>query len=140
MKNFLENSEKIFNINFNFKLGKLVHNFKNNDEPFQRWIYYQESFSTELLDWFLKYQKIDKKNSLFLDPFCGSGSSLVSAQKNGIDSIGIYLAPIIHDRIKNVMDMKKDNYSLSSLTINDFLMSVKKFKNSKDLENFLKKI
>lgn len=55
-------------------------------------------------------------------------------------TIGIYLAPIIHDRIKNVMDMKKDNYSLSSLTINDFLMSVKKFKNSKDLENFLKKI
>ena len=54
-------------------------------------------------------------------------------------TIGIYLAPIIHNRIKNVMDVKKDNYSLSSLTINDFLMSVKRFRNSKDLENFLDK-
>ena len=40
-------------------------------------------------------------------------------------TIGIYLAPIIHNRIKNVMDMEKDNYSLRSLAINDFLMNVK---------------
>jgi len=38
------------------------------------------------------------------------------------------------------MDVKKDNYSLSSLTISDFLESVINFKNIKDLENFLNKI
>jgi hypothetical protein len=111
VKNFLENSENIFNINFDFKLGKLVHNFKNNDDPFQRWIYYQESFSTELLDWFLKYQKIDKKNSLFLDPFCGSGSSLVGAQKNGIDSIGIDLNPLSC----LISEVKTNNYKSSEI-------------------------
>ena len=55
-------------------------------------------------------------------------------------TIGIYLAPIIHKRIQNYMDVKKDNYSLSSLTISDFLESVINFKNIKDLENFLNKI
>ena len=31
MKIFLENSENNLNVNFNLKLGELVHNFKKND-------------------------------------------------------------------------------------------------------------
>ena len=44
------------------------------------------------------------------------------------------------DMSNDTMDMEKDNYSLRSLAMNDFLMNVKKFRNSKDLENFLNKI
>jgi len=111
MKIFLENSENNLNVNFNLKLGELVHNFKKNDDKVQRWIYYQESFSTKLLDWFLKYENINKKNSLFLDPFCGSGSSLVGAQKNGIDAIGIDLNPLSC----LISEVKTNTYKLSEI-------------------------
>ena len=111
MKIFLENSENNLNVNFNLKLGELVHNFKKNDDKFQRWIYYQESFSTKLLDWFLKYENINKKNSLFLDPFCGSGSSLVGAQKNSIDAIGIDLNPLSC----LISEVKTNTYKLSEI-------------------------
>lgn len=35
-----------------------------------------------------------KENTKILDPFCGSGTTLVEAQKRGIDSVGVDLNPI----------------------------------------------
>ena len=109
MKNFYKNINivddiKLFENNINvlqkkikikkdFNLKNLVNfnNYKNL--PFQNWCNYQEGFSPEIYQWFVEYNNILEKNALFLDPFCGSGSSLIQAKKNGVRSIGIDINP-----------------------------------------------
>ncbi len=96
MKDYLKHISKLekdFKINFNHDLKNLV-NYKNyRSLPFQNWCNYQEGFSQEIFDWFIKYNKIKINSGLFLDPFCGSGSSLIAAKNSGLDVIGIDINP-----------------------------------------------
>ena len=74
-------------------LKNLVNNHNYRNIPYQNWCNYQEGFSTKLLDWFLDYKNINAKQLMFLDPFCGSGASLVSAKLNEFRTIGIDINP-----------------------------------------------
>ena len=74
-------------------LKNLVNNQNYRKIPYQNWCNYQEGFSTKLLDRDLDYKNINDKELMFLDPFCGSGASLVSAKLNEFRSIGIDINP-----------------------------------------------
>jgi len=69
----------------------LVHFQEAYKTPIQRWYPYREGYSTELVDAFIK--DLDIKGSV-LDPFSGSGTTLLSARRNGLPSVGIEINPI----------------------------------------------
>lgn len=101
-----------FNTEKDEAYASLVNFSLHKESPFQRWHYYQEGYSPELV------KKI--KNSLFknnditiLDPFVGSGSTLVAAQSEGIKSIGIEINPFSYIMAK----AKSTDYSQKSLNI-----------------------
>ena len=63
----------------------------------------------ELIEYLIKM--VTPKGGLVLDPFAGSGTTLVSAKKNSFKFIGIELTseymPIIQSRLNNVMPEKQ---------------------------------
>lgn len=88
---FLENLESRYNIRTDSAFSSLVHFQTTTNKPFQRWYPYREGYSYELVTEFIDRYQV--KGAL-LDPFSGSGSSLLAGKKKGIETFGIDVNPI----------------------------------------------
>lgn len=87
----LKSLDSKYNILSAQKFQNLVHFQDAINTPIQRWFPYREGYSTRLVDIFIKELSI-KGN--ILDPFSGSGTTLLSARKNNLQSYGIEINPI----------------------------------------------
>jgi len=72
----------------------------NKKLPLYNWYYYKEGFARELV--FKLLDLFDMKNGLVLDPFCGSGTTLLACKERGIESIGLEILPgsLLASRVK----------------------------------------
>jgi DNA modification methylase len=61
-------------------------------KPYQRWYRYKEGFSIELVKRLIKEQA-EKPSGIILDPFLGSGSTLIGANEMGYKGIGFEVNP-----------------------------------------------
>ncbi len=76
------------------------------NKPFQRWYRYKEGFSSELVKQLIKeYSK--HTHGIILDPFLGSGSTLLAANDMGYSGIGFEVNPFAHFLSK----CKLENYT-----------------------------
>ena len=80
---------------------------KNHTTPIHNWYSYVEGFSWDFVQKTLKEFKADP-NTIVLDPFCGSGTTLVESSLNGIKSIGNDINPFL-----TFVSRIKTNFSLS---------------------------
>jgi len=71
--------------------GKLATFVPNKNLPIYNWFYYKEGFSRDLVLNIIK--KFEMKGPV-LDPFCGSGTTLLVCKELGIDCYGIEILPI----------------------------------------------
>lgn len=76
--------------------------------PIHRWFKYREGYSIELIN-----SLINKKDKIILDPFCGCGSTLLSAKINNKDAYGIDINPVS----AFVTEVKTQNYSRSEIKL-----------------------
>lgn len=68
--------------------------FQNDKKaPIQRWYRYTQGFSTRLVAELINELDIEKTDMLF-DPFCGSGTTLLTAKNMGISSYGCDVSPL----------------------------------------------
>jgi len=71
---------------------ELVTFSENKAEPVYNWFYYKEGFSRDLVWNLLKELKIPR--GLILDPFCGTGTTLLAAKQAGYGAIGFDILPL----------------------------------------------
>jgi DNA modification methylase len=76
---------------------------------------YKGKFIPQLVEYFL--DKYFEENNIILDPFCGSGTTLIQANEQNIHSIGIELSPFNCKIIK---------FKLADFDIDEFETNVKK--------------
>ena len=62
------------------------------NNPFQRWYKYKEGFSIKFIEQVVEEYRTSEKDTL-LDPFAGSGTTLVAANKMGYKGIGFEVNP-----------------------------------------------
>jgi len=70
----------------------LVNYATDLKSPVQRWYRYKEGYSIKLMQQIFNDYKV-VKGDIILDPFCGSGSTIIQAKINGFDSIGFEINP-----------------------------------------------
>ncbi len=103
-------------INFMYKIvydptiGKDFTFIPNKKLPIYNWFYYKEGFSRNLVISILKNLKLNK-GATILDPFCGSGTTLLAAKELGMNSIGFDVMPISVLASK----VKTENYDIEKL-------------------------
>jgi hypothetical protein len=64
--------------------------------PIHRWFRYSAGFSAQWVESVIEQRAKSAPCNLLLDPFAGSGTALLAAQRAGIRSIGIEPHPFIH--------------------------------------------
>ena len=102
----------------------LVHFQEAYKTPVQRWYPYREGYSTDLVTSFIKNLNI---KGAVLDPFSGSGTTLLAARQSGLESVGIEVNPI------SVLVAESENESYNETDIDDlerFIQHLKQLQKS----------
>lgn len=76
------------------KTGEEPNRLYAEDVPVHEWYRFVLSFPPHLVRHYLERFKLSKHHWV-LDPFCGTGTTLVECKKNGIPSIGLEANPIV---------------------------------------------
>lgn len=94
LKDFIYSLESRFEINNEIEFFNQLVNFSKNKEiPYHSWFKYREGFSHTLIKELL-FRSGVSKDEYVLDPFCGSGTTVVEAALNGYAGIGIDINPM----------------------------------------------
>lgn len=114
----LENKYKvIYPESANATYTSLLNYSDDLNKPFQRWYRYKEGFSVELVEQLIKeYSK--HKEGIILDPFSGSGSTLLAANNMGYSGVGFETNPFsfflakckLEQYTKEIIDLFKEKY------------------------------
>lgn len=80
------------------------------NKPFQRWYRYKEGYSVELVEHLIR-EYAERKEGIILDPFSGSGSTLLAAENMGYAGIGFEVNPFSYF----LSQCKLDNYSKETI-------------------------
>ena len=76
-----------------FHLQKQVTFAGNKKTPVYNWFYYKEGYARDFV-WECLRELDIQPGSLVLDPFCGTGTTLLAAKQMGVDSVGFDILPL----------------------------------------------
>ncbi len=113
-KNFKKNNcfektkyKELFKEKLDF--GKFVNFGKNKKVPIHNWFKYKEAFSKELVERIIINFNMKKKGKIIFDPFCGIGTTPLTAKQLGLNYLGSDLSPLCEFVTKTKLDFSKYN-------------------------------
>jgi DNA modification methylase len=92
-------------------IAELVTFIPNKEVPIHNWFYYKEGYAKKLVEWAVKEFSLEGP---ILDPFCGVGTTLLTAKQMGLKSIGFDASPLA----AFVAEAKTRNYKTEELEKN----------------------
>lgn len=97
-----------------------VLNFSDDlNKPFQRWFRYKEGFSIDLIKKIINDNQLEA--GVILDPFSGSGTTLIASSYNNISSIGFEVNPFSYfmSKVKttNYTDMEVEEFENNIINV-----------------------
>ncbi|MGI6405473.1 MAG: DNA methyltransferase [Syntrophaceticus sp.] len=107
-----------------------------------KWYSYLEDFPYTLVEAKIK-EGVDSTASLVVDPFCGSGTTLVTANMFHLDAIGFDSNPLMAfvSKVKTTWDVNMDEFSSAiSKVASKFLDRVKSLENKPIKGDFLERM
>lgn len=102
-----EHLDKKFNTHKDYSYEYFVNFSKTKDLPIYNWFYFVEGYSPELVSKVFNHLGISKDSTFVLDPFSGSGTSLLVAKSKNMKSLGFEINPFSAFMI----DVKTRNYT-----------------------------
>src|SRR3989344_2903040 len=95
----------------------------NKTQPIYNWFYYKEGFAKEFVEKLIEMFGL-KEGDTVLDPFCGSGTTLLDCKQNNINSIGLDVLPtaVFASQVKTI------NYSTEELREEAKMLFRRKFR------------
>lgn len=124
---FILSLEKKYNIENSFEhYNSLVNFSKNMNVPVHEWFKYREGFAGTLIDELIEDSNLNA-NDIVVDPFVGSGTTLVSAVSKGYDAVGIDVNPMS----AMISKVKSSTYSKTDIekTLNYLAIIEEKYNN-----------
>src|SRR5690606_12847233 len=98
-------------------LNKDIGTAKDNRlSPIHDWYRFTAGFSYKLVDRIIKEEKLTSSDIIY-ESFAGCGTTLVSAQKNGIQAVGNEGQELLFDVIKAKLDWKINRTEIEALLI-----------------------
>ena len=105
-----------------FDLGKYFTFELSKELPIHRWFYYKEGFAPQVTEWALKRETMSKEQGapghghmaqrprLLVDPFCGVGTSMLTAKSHRLTAIGSDVSPVavLASRVKTEYYTKEE--------------------------------
>src|SRR5699024_7351266 len=89
LREFIINLEEKYVIKNETEFFKDLVNFsQNNAIPYHGWFKYREGYSHTLVKELIDREGLSV-NEFIIDPFCGSGTTLVESSLNGFSSLGM---------------------------------------------------
>lgn len=131
---FLAPFEKGFIVNYpettSATYKSLVNYASDLATPIQSWYRYKEGYSIKLVDQILTKYNV-KPGDLIVDPFCGSGSTLLQAKIKKCNSLGFEINPFSSFLAK----VKTQDYKKKDIKIfNESLVALKKINKNKKVD------
>lgn len=114
----LENKYKVIYPESNNATYTSLLNYSDDlNKPFQRWYRYKEGFSVELVEHLIKEYSKNRKGTI-LDPFVGSGSTMLAAKDMGYSAVGFEVNPFsfflakckLEEYTKEIIENFKEKY------------------------------
>lgn len=102
-------------INYTENIGTAKDNYK---APFHRWFKFTAGFSFKFIEEIIRTEKLKSKHIIF-DPFAGCGTTLVTAQENGIPAIGNEANSFLYEVIS-----AKVNWKINKETIDNHINNI----------------
>jgi len=93
-------------------LGDIVTFTPNKDIPRYNWFYFKEGFSREFVMTMFKKFRVTSK-SWILDPFMGSGTTLLACREKGVNGVGIEISPLFY----MISEVKIRDYDINKLNL-----------------------
>ena len=104
-------------------LGDIVTFTPNKDIPRYNWFYFKEGYSREFVMTMFKKFRVDTE-SWVLDPFMGSGTTLLACREKGVNGIGIDISPLFY----MITEVKIRDYDINKLNMYSEKIFKSKFK------------
>lgn len=92
----------------------------NRQSPIHDWYRFTAGFSYKLIDTIIKEENLSSKDTIY-ESFAGCGTTLVSAQKNGIQAVGNEGQELLFDIIQ-----AKLNWNINIIEVESILIDIEK--------------